>query len=143
MKKIFIYCLVLVFIVAGCKKESSKQPTLINTQWVLSYIQDTKSNVINNYPADESKKIVIDFTNLSNVISFNGICNSGSGKYSFSASTGTVEITDIATTKIACKYVEWEGYTIQSLNKAYSYKVNGSNLTFYTNGDYNLYFIKK
>jgi heat shock protein HslJ len=142
MKKIFIYCLVLVFIVAGCKKESSKQPTLLNTQWVLSYIQDTKSNVINNYPADESKKIVIDFTDLSNVISFNGICNTGSGKYSFSTSTGTVEITDMATTKIACKYVEWESYTVQSMQEAYSYRIDGNTLVIYSKGDNNLYFIE-
>lgn len=142
MKKIFIYSLVLVFIVGGCKKGSSKQPALINTKWVLTYIQDTKSNLINNYPADESKKIVIDFADSMDVISFSGICNSGAGKYSYS-STGTLKITDMATTKIACKYVEWESYTIQSLQEAYSFNINGNNLIIYTNGDYNLYFISE
>jgi len=142
MKKIIICCFISAFIITGCNKESSKPATLLNTHWVLSYIQDTKSNLISNYPADESKKIVIDFTDSANVVSFNGICNSGSGQFSFTSS-GTLRITGIAATKIACKYVEWESYTIQSMQGAYSYNINGNNLIIYTNGDYNLYFIKE
>ena len=141
MKKIFIYCLISVFIVSGCKKES-KQPSLLNTKWVLSYIQNTKTNVITIYPADESNKIIIDFTNSLNIVSFSGICNSGTGTYSFST-TGTLKIADMATTKIACLNVEWESYTIQSMQTAYNYSINGSSLVIYSNGDYNLYFISK
>jgi len=140
MKKIFFFCFVLGVIVAGCKKESPKQPTLLNTHWVLSYIQDTKSNAVTNYPATQSNKIIIDFTS-SNIISFTGICNTGAGKYSFSAS-GTLEITDLGTTKIACPDVEWEGYTVRSLQEAYSYSINGNSLVIHSNGDYNLYFIE-
>ncbi len=129
-------------IISGCKKESPKQPSLLNTHWVLSYIQDTKSSAVTNYPADQPNKITIDFTNSSNVISFTGICNTGTGKYSFSSS-GTLEISDLATTKIACTDVEWEGYTVQNLQEAYSYSINSNSLAIYSNGAYNLYFTGK
>jgi heat shock protein HslJ len=142
MKRIISYFLIIAFILSGCKKDNSRQPSLLNTNWILSFIQNTKTNVTTNFPADESNKIVIDFTNSLDIVSFSGICNSGEGKYSFSAS-GTLEITDLGSTKIACKYVEWEGYTIQSLQEAYSYSINGNNMMIYSNGDYNLYFIKK
>jgi heat shock protein HslJ len=142
MKKIYIHCFIILLLVAGCKKESPKQTTLLNRNWVLSYIQSTKSNAVTNYPADESRKIIINFTVSMDVISFNGVCNTGSGKYSFST-TGTLKITDMASTKIDCKDAEWESYTIQSLQEAYSYNINGNNLTIYSKGDYNLYFISE
>lgn len=142
MKRIIYTFLILGLLISGCKKEAPKQPTLLNTHWVLSYIQNTKSNVVTNYPADEARNIIIDFTDSMNVVSFSGICNTGQGKYSFSAS-GTLKITDMGSTKIACKDVEWEGYTIQSLQDANSYSINGNNLTIYSSGDYNLYFVKK
>ncbi len=141
MKKIFVFCFVMVVIASGCKKESTKQPSLLNTQWVLSYIQDTRSNAVTNYPADQSRKIIVNFTDSANIVSFTGICNTGTGKYSFSAS-GTLKITDLGTTKIACQDVEWESYTVQSLQEAYSYSINGNSLVIYTNGNYNLYFIE-
>jgi heat shock protein HslJ len=141
MKKIISFCFVLVVISSGCKKESTKQPSLINTNWTLSYIQDTKSSAITNYPANQPKKIIIEFSGTSDVISFTGICNTGTGKYSSSA-TGRLKITDLGTTKIACPDVEWESYTVQSLQEAYSYSINGNNLVISSNGDYNLYFIK-
>jgi hypothetical protein len=142
MKKTFIYCLIILLLVAGCKKENPKQATLLNTSWALSYIQSTRTNAVTNYPADESRKIVIDFTDSLNIVSFSGICNIGEGKYSYSAS-GTLKITEMVVTKIGCLNVEWESYTIQSMQEAYSYNINGNNLIIYTNGDYNLYFIRK
>ena len=142
MKKIFFFCFVLGVTVSGCKKESPKQPSLLNTNWTLSYIQDTKSNAVTNYPAAQSNKIIIDFTDSSNIVSFKGICNTGTGKYSFSPS-GNLKITDLATTKIACPDVEWEGYTVQSLQEAYSYSINGNSLVIYSNGAYNLYFLSE
>lgn len=132
----------MAVIVSGCKKENPKQPALVNTKWVLSYIQDTKSNAVTNYPADLSNKIIIDFTDSLNIVSFKGICNIGSGKYSFSSS-GTLNVTDLATTKIACPQVQWEGYTVQSLQDAYSYSMNANKLVIYSNGAYNLYFISE
>jgi heat shock protein HslJ len=142
-KSIFILILLISF--CGCKKESSEtvQAPLIETNWVLSYIQDTKTSTITNFPADASGKISIVFTDSLNVISFSGICNVGGGSYSYSSTTGEIEINNLSCTKIACKYVEWEGYTTQNLSNAVSYKINGNNLFIYSGSTYNLSFTKE
>jgi heat shock protein HslJ len=112
------------------------------TPWILSYIQDTKTNAITKYPNDAFSKISIEFTDSLNYIFFDGICNGGIGTYTYSSSTGAIKISGILTTAIACKYVEWEEYTTQNLDSAFNYKINGNNLAIYSNGVYNLYFTK-
>ena len=136
--------LILVIIVSsfGCKKDSLKDTDLLKSTWILSYIQDTKTQAIINYPTDASKKISIVFNDSSEIISFSGICNGGAGTYTYSAITGEIKVTDLGTTLIWCKYVEWETYTVQSLHYASSYKISGNNLAIYTSGAYNLYFTK-
>jgi heat shock protein HslJ len=140
MKKILIFSFILIFVGFGCKKAVVKDADLLKVKWVLSYIQDTKTNAITNYPNDAPRRISIVFTDSLNVISFSGICNGGAGTYSYSSSNGAIKITNLGTTLIACKDVEWESYATQSLNNASSYKINGSNLVIYSNGSYNLYF---
>jgi heat shock protein HslJ len=138
MKRIVIFSFILILVGTGCKKTADAD--LLKVKWVLSYIQDTKTNAIKNYPSDAARKISIDFTDSLNVLSFSGICNGGWGTYSYSASTDAIKITDLGTTLIDCKYAEWEGYTIQNLYNAFRYKINGSSLEIYSNGAYNLYF---
>ena len=138
MKKIAIFSFILILVGTGCKKTADAD--LLKVKWVLSYIQDTKTNAITNYPSDAARKISIVFTDSLNVISFSGICNGGAGTYSYSSSTGAIKITNLGTTLIACKDVEWESYTTQSLNNAFRYKINGSSLEIYSNGAYNLFF---
>lgn len=128
----------MILVGFGCKKANEKDADLLKVKWVLSHIQDTKTNAIMNYPGDASRKISIVFTDSLNIISFNGICNGGWGIYSYSASTGAIKITDLCTTLIYCG--EWEGYAIQNLDSASSYKINGSSLEIYSDGSYNLYF---
>jgi len=140
MKKIVIFSFILILVGIGCKKANDKDADLLKTKWILSYIQDTKTNTITNYPSDATRKISIVFTDSLNVLSFSGICNGGWGTYSYSASTAAIKITDLGTTLIGCKYAEWEGYTIQNLYAAFRYKINGSSLVIYSNGAYNLYF---
>jgi len=125
----------------GCKKDSLKDTDLLSTIWILSYIQDTKTQAITNYPIDATKKISIVFNDPSDIISFSGICNGGAGTYTYSSS-GEIKVADLITTLIGCKYVEWETYTVQSLYYASSYKISGNNLAIYTSGAYNLYFTK-
>lgn len=139
MKKIIIL-LLIIGSGFGCKKTTVSDAALLNTTWILSYIQDTRTNAITNYPDDAPKRISIIFTDSLNVISFSGICNGGAGTYSYSSNTGAIKITNLGTTLIACKDVEWEGYTTQSLNNALSYKISGNNLVIYSTGAYNLYF---
>src|SRR5664280_2681860 len=139
MRKILLFSSILILVGVGCKKANEKDADLLNTKWILSYIQDTKTNGIKNYPSDAARKISIEFTDSLNVISFSGVCNGGAGTYSYSSNSGEIKFTNLATTLIDCKYAEWEGYTIQNLYTAFRYKINGSSLEIYSNGTYNLY----
>ncbi|MGD0341703.1 MAG: META domain-containing protein [Bacteroidales bacterium] len=144
MKKILILNFIMVLVGFGCEKESLKDSGLLKTKWILSSIQDTKTNAVTNYPSDASRKISIVFTDSLNVLSFSGICNGGAGTYSYvpsyTFSYGAIKITDLVTTLIYCS--DWEGYTIQNLDAAFSYRINGNNLVIYSTGAYNLYFTK-
>lgn len=146
MNKILNICLILILLVPGCSKKNSQRSQdadLLNSTWVLSYIQSTSTNVIMTYPADAPKKISIVFTRSDNKVSFSGVCNSGSGTFSFLQNTGGISIQSITTTKIGCQYVEWEAFTTQNLDNATSFRIDGNNLVIYSGGDYNLYFTKK
>ena len=77
MKKIEIFSFILILVGTGCKKTADAD--LLKVKWVLSYIQDTETNAIKNYPSDAARKISIDFTDSLNVISFSGVC--GGGKF--------------------------------------------------------------
>jgi len=140
MKKISIFSFILISVCFGCKKAAVNNADLLNTKWTLSYIQDTKTNAVTHYPSDATNKISIVFTDSSNVIRFSGVCNGGAGKYRYSSISGEIKVTDLMSTQIYCKYVEWETYTAQNLQYASSYKINGNNLVIYSNGTYNLYF---
>src|SRR5512136_2541384 len=120
MKKT-IFILVIIISCFGCKKDNRNDTDLLETTWTLSYIQDTKTQAITNFPGDATKKISITFSNSSNEIGFSGICNGGTGTYIYSSVTGEIKVTDLGTTLIWCKYVEWETYTVQSLYYASSY----------------------
>lgn len=140
MKKILIFSSILILVGFGCKKTVVKDADLLDSTWILSFIQDTKTKAIMNYPNDAARKISIVFTDSLNVISFSGVCNGGWGTYSYSLSTGAIKISGIVTTLIDCKYAEWEEYTTQNLYTAFRYKINESSLEIYSNGSYNLYF---
>ena len=104
MKKT-IFILVIIISCFGCKKDSLNDADLLKTTWILSYIQDTKTQAITNYPSDAAKTISIEFTDSSNIIFFRGICNVGSGTYTYSSITGEIKVTDLITTLIGCKYL--------------------------------------
>jgi heat shock protein HslJ len=124
----------------SCKKDNPKDADLLKTQWTLSYIRDTRTNAKTIYPTDAARKISIVFTDSQNVVSFSGVCNGGAGKYTYSSISGEIKVTDLTSTEIYCKYVEWETYTAQNLQYASNYKINGNDLVIYSNGAYNLYF---
>jgi len=143
MKNNLILIIFTIFIGVSCKKESSTTETvpspLLKTKWVLSHIQDNKTNAIVNYPNDASHKISIVFTDSMSTVHFEGVCNDGIGKYNYSSS-GVIQVSDLVTTLVACKYVEWERYTITNLFDAYEYSINGNSLEIQTNGTYILHF---
>lgn len=142
MKTNLIFYFVLVLFGTGCHKENSKneQASLLNTKWILSYIQDTRTNAIIHYPTDAKKEISIIFSDSANDVFFKGVCNTGQGKFSILSVNDSIKITLLGTTKIACKYVEWEAYTTTNLYYAFKYKINDCNLEVYSKGSYNLYF---
>jgi heat shock protein HslJ len=144
MKKLYSFFLIVTVSSLGCNKDNSKdkQPPLAGTTWELAYIEQRATNIVTFYPDNEAKKISINFS-ASNTIEFTGICNGGLGIYLFSSESGDITITDLGTTKIYCQDVEWEGYTVSNLNTAYKYKIDGTNLTIYSLGDYDLYFVQR
>src|SRR4030043_2423088 len=103
MKKILIICFMIVLVGIEWKKEIPQDADLLDTKWILSYIQGTKTNAITHYPSDATKKILIVFADSLNVIGFNGVCNGGAGIYTYSPATGEIKITDLIITLIGCK----------------------------------------
>ena len=128
----------------GCAKDGSynRNSPLLNTQWTISYIQNTKTGAILDYPADAMKKISVVFTDSLDIIEFSGICNGGQGKYSFSVLGNKLHVTDLMTTEVYCKYIEWEIYVALNLGNAYKYRITGNSLEIFSNGDYNLVFYR-
>ena len=135
-----IFILIIIFFCFGCKKDSLNDNDLLNKTWILSYIQDTKTQAITIFPGDAAKTISIEFTGKSNQLFFRGICNVGSGTHCYSTTTDKIKVTDLITTEIYCKYYEWETYTVQNLYYASSFEIDGNDLVIYSNGEYNLYF---
>ena len=135
-----IFILIIIFFCFGCKKDSLNDNDLLKKTWILSYIQDTKTQAITIFPGDAAKTISIEFTGKSNQLFFRGICNVGSGTYCYSTTTDKIKVTDLITTEIYCKYYEWETYTVQNLYYASSFEIDGNDLVIYSNGEYNLYF---
>ena len=144
MKNLLITVLALILLGLSCKKDnySTRPTTLVKTKWILSFIKDTKSNEIINYPSDAKNKIIISFSDSLNILYFGGVCNGGQGKYSYSITDGSIKITDLGTTLIACKYIEWEEYVSSNLYDAFKYNTNGDNIEIDSKGTYNLFFIK-
>ena len=137
-----MFILFIIISCFGCKKDSLNDTDLLKTTWILSYIQNTKTQAITNYPSDAAKTISVEFTDKSNLLFFRGICNVGSGTYCYSSITDKIKVTDLITTEISCKYYEWEVYTVQNLYNASNYIINGTELVIFSTGAYNLYFTK-
>lgn len=144
MRKIILIYLSVLLLGICCKKESSQVApfSLLKTNWVLSSIKDTKSQTITSFPEEAIHNIYVAFTDSLNIMQFRGVCNGGFGRYSIYEDNKTIQVTDIATTKMACKYVDWERYVIDNLINSYAYSINGNNLVIYSKGAYNLNFTK-
>jgi heat shock protein HslJ len=144
MKKIYTIAFILGLIISGCKKDKQDPSPFLNSEWTLSVIENISTKVKFNFPADADNKIILIFPNTG-VMDFTGICNTGTGDFTivpFSETLGTLTITNLVLTKVACPYVEWEGYVSQSLGKAYKYEITGNTMVITTTGDFNLHFTK-
>ena len=68
MKNLLILWVSLVLVSSSCEKSSIKDSALLKTQWVLSSIQNTKTNAINDFPSNNVRSEYIIFTDSANIL---------------------------------------------------------------------------
>jgi len=144
MKKLATFLLLTALFYSHCKKDDkpATDADLTGTHWVLSRVQDINAGTVSYFPGDAIKNITIIFADSMGSLSFEGICNTGSGEYALSDKY-SLQVTNLVTTKIACKYVEWEGYVTYNLSNSVSYRIEGNTLTVFSKGDKTLIFTKE
>ena len=127
----------------SCKKddEANKQvnPLLIKA-WILTSIQNTKTNQMIDYPDSFTYKERIIF-NDSISLSFSGNCGNH-GYANYSVNNNSIKLSDYKIDHMYfCFRYEWENYFFNNLDSAYQYNVTENKLIIYSKGDYNLYFV--
>ena len=75
MKRNLIFLIILILSFDACEKSSIKDSALLKTQWVLSSIQNTKTNAINDFPSNNVRSEYIIFTDSANILFIAGTCN--------------------------------------------------------------------
>lgn len=144
IKYAFILLMALLICSSGCKKDKEKKDqALTNIKWNLEYLQNTDTKARSYFPSTEPKRISITFTDSLNIMLFRGICNDGSGTYTYSSTTGELTIRDLKLTLILCNNVVWENNTAQNLLDARRYQIKDDSLTIFSNSDFDLHFSKK
>ena len=137
-----ILCIFLIFFL-GCQKKdsnSNSDPPLLNTQWNLVSIQNTKTSEITNVPGNISESI--EFSDSLNIFYVGGMCNGCDGKYTL-VGNDSISNLGFVCTLVACAYDNWDTLLLTNLNQVFKYKLNNNQLTVYSNNTYNLNFIAK
>lgn len=122
----------------GCEKTSFKDALLLNTKWVLSSIQDTKTYTVTNVPNNIPQEFII-FSDASNKLIVKGTCGGYSGTYSYS-NDSIITSGEYVFTGGFCKYYQWEDTLLNNLSGIIKFKIVGNYLTIYSAGTYNLNF---
>ncbi|MCU0363898.1 MAG: META domain-containing protein [Bacteroidales bacterium] len=143
MKRILVLLYMILACAWSCEKGNITDTELVDTDWVLTQIQDTKTGDFLDFPSDAQREISIFLDGDSNALYFTGICNFGSGTYEFTSSRGKIHISDIVTTLMACNHVDWEIYTARNLEDNSGYRIDGDKLEVYSNGTHNLIFTRE
>lgn len=137
-----IYLSVIILIFTGCERKESilntGQRPLLKTEWILSSIQNTKTNDLTNFPGNVKRESII-FTDSLNTLIVKGVCNGCAG--TFSVIDTSLSTTGLGCTKIYCS--KWEDYLFYNLDSMFQYKIIDNLLTIYSKGSYNLNFISK
>ena len=124
MKKV-VMALLMSAIVSSCtsisstSKTSKAQPSIANSQWVLSDVVKGKTPTLNI----ENGKL-----------SGNGGCNNYFGEVILDAASGSFGVDKVGSTKMACNYMTEEQNYFKMLSEANSYKVSGNTLEIYKDG---------
>ncbi len=137
------YITMLVFItIMDCNENKDKLVSnSIIGEWIFTSILEKSSNQLINYPDSIPDYESIIFVDSTSVLLFNGICNSGQGKYIISDNS-LIFPESIFTTKMLCRYVIWEDYLYSNLIHASDYYFENNQLIIQTTGSYNLIFMK-
>lgn len=148
MKMYSIYIFIILLSFFACKKtdninDAKLQVPLLQTEWILSYIQNTKTSDLISYPNDSTPLESIVFVDSTNTLYVRGTCNGCQGKYSLLSNNDSIWIGGISCTQVYCKYYLWEDYLMNNLDSIFLYKIINDKLTIYSKGDYNLIFIAK
>jgi len=140
MKIAFLF--ITIFLLTSCERKENGTDTgqlpLLKTEWILSSIQDTKTNAVTIFPSNVKSESII-FTDSLNALIIKGVCNGCSGSYS-------IRDTSISTSGMSCTMIycsKWEDYLFYNLGGTFQYKINNNQLTIYSKGTYNLNFISK
>ena len=136
--KINIIFVILLFLV-GCEKKDTIVQPLLKTQWLLSSIQNIKTNTITNFPSNLTPHEYIIFSDSLNTLMVGGVCNGCRASY-------TVKDNSISTNGLSCTMLycsQWEDYLFYNLDSMFQYKINYNQLTIYSKGTYNLNFVAK
>lgn len=136
MKFLVIFSLIIFLV--GCEKASFKDAALLNTRWLLSSIQDTKSNGITNAPNNFQGYII--FSDSLNTLMVGDGCN-GCGSSYLILKNDSIKVTNLICSQAFCPSIDqWEENLFDNLGSACTYKIIGNHLTIYSKGLYNLNF---
>ena len=137
--KYYLIVTIIIFL-CSCRKSdiTTNQTAILNHTWILSSIQNTRTNETIKYPDNILHKESITFADNLSTLSFGGVCNGGQGN--FMLYNDKIVITDLITTQIYCQYYEWEKYLINNLDSISKFTVSNNQLTIYSKGSFNLIF---
>jgi heat shock protein HslJ len=140
MKMTFIF--IIILFLTSCERKDNNTDTgqlpLLNTEWILTSIQNTKTNVVTIFPSNVRNESII-FTDSLNSLRVKGVCNGCAGTYLVIGAS--VSTSGLMCTMMYCS--KWENYLFYNLDSMFHYKINNNLLTIYSRGSYNLNFISK
>jgi len=142
MRKMILLLFILSF--TFCEKSGFQDANLINKQWNLTSLQDTRTNTIINYPAYVKQQWGFEqiyFTTDS--VSIKGLCNVGNAIFSTFSKNSAIKFSGFRITYAYCQYEQWEQYLLHNLDSAYTYKITGNQLVIYSRGTFNLNFVEQ
>jgi heat shock protein HslJ len=140
MKMTFLF--ITILLLTSCERKENDtnggQQPLLKTEWILTSIQNTRTNDITIFPTNVKSESII-FTDSLNTLRVKGVCNGCTGTYS--VKDASISACGLMCTMIYCS--RWEDYLFSNLNSMFQYKINTNQLTIYSRGSYNLNFISK
>lgn len=141
MKNICIFIFLVPIFFGACEKNDDKKADdLLYGIWQFDSIKLKEENILEMFPDTLDKKILIEFSSLSEV-NLTGYCNNGYGTYI--ANSGKLYFNNISLTELICVDIGgiWENY-LYELTNVTTYKIEDHKLILYSN-NIDLYFSRQ